>query len=498
MGDDLELRQRIERFDVDAGAYPGYFVEKLASDNGWARSFAERVLAEYRRYAYLACTADHVVVPSDHVDMAWHQHLLDTEQYWGVFCKTVLSRPLHHRPNKGGGAGRRDQVDLYRRTLRTYADVFGRQPPADVWPTPARRCDREAAYWIVPKRRLRVAAIGIGLAMVVPATVAWTLPTGNAATSFGADIWHWDGNTAYIAFTVLGALALAASMMLRRSLLGTVAGSSNEYAAIDLDPYDAAILTTNTQRAVNTAVAALVRDNALVFDQKHLRFNPRSLRPKGVYRLVRAGMLPVGAHPLECAVYDAVANADDGTLLSDVHQSTRPIAVAMLDSLRQRGLLRSGSYHRRRVIVALPLVLFTGAVVAGMAMHRLGAFTIGVSVIAVVMAIVVVGVVIDAPPQLTAHGAAALDTVQSSPPSSVDGRDDIADGRALSWIIALHGAAVMKAGSMSVLHDAIMSPASMGGGGQGVKTAGCGGRAQYSGARCGNAGGGCGGGGCGG
>src|SRR5688500_8168689 len=98
-----ELWQRLAawRFDSDEGL-PGRFVAKLARDNGWSAVFARRVTEEYRRYAYLTCTAGHVVVPSEQVDQAWHQHLLDTQPYWDVFCKEVLRRPLHHRPGKGG------------------------------------------------------------------------------------------------------------------------------------------------------------------------------------------------------------------------------------------------------------------------------------------------------------------------------------------------------------------------------------------------------------
>lgn len=133
MGDELELWRRITDFDFDGDARPGYFAEKLACEQGWSRSFAKRVIDEYRRYVYLACTANHVVVPSDQVDMAWHQHLLDTEQYWGAFCATVVNRPLHHRPNKGGLASQADHLELYEQTLCAYAAAFGQQPPTDIW-----------------------------------------------------------------------------------------------------------------------------------------------------------------------------------------------------------------------------------------------------------------------------------------------------------------------------------------------------------------------------
>ncbi len=134
-----ELWRRLEgfRFDGDVGA--GHFVRKLARDNGWAESHAGRVVEEYRRYVYLACTAGHVAVPSHPVDLAWHQHLLDTQPYWDEFCQKVLRRPLHHHPARADGDDRRRYVDLYKQTLASYENTFGEAPPPDIWPPAAVR-----------------------------------------------------------------------------------------------------------------------------------------------------------------------------------------------------------------------------------------------------------------------------------------------------------------------------------------------------------------------
>ena len=51
------------------------FAERLARENGWSRSHAERVVGEYKRFCFLAATAGHTVTPSDAVDQAWHLHL---------------------------------------------------------------------------------------------------------------------------------------------------------------------------------------------------------------------------------------------------------------------------------------------------------------------------------------------------------------------------------------------------------------------------------------
>ena len=66
-------------FDEEEEAYP--FAARLARENDWSRDFADRVIAEYRRFAFLALAADHPVTPSDQVDQVWHLHLLYTRSY---------------------------------------------------------------------------------------------------------------------------------------------------------------------------------------------------------------------------------------------------------------------------------------------------------------------------------------------------------------------------------------------------------------------------------
>ena len=78
--------------------------QRLARDNGWTFEFAERVVEEYRRFAFLAKTAGHPVTPSDEVDQMWHLHLTYTRSYWDDFCGRVLEAPLHHDPTQGGRA----------------------------------------------------------------------------------------------------------------------------------------------------------------------------------------------------------------------------------------------------------------------------------------------------------------------------------------------------------------------------------------------------------
>ena len=137
-----ELRARIQAFRLDEPGSVFPFSARLARENGWTREYALRVIEEYRRFVYLAMTAGHTVTPSVAVDEAWHLHLTYTRSYWDEMCGTVLGRPLHHDPTRGGAAEGGRFLDAYARTLRSYRAAFGEAPPADIWPSPAERFAR--------------------------------------------------------------------------------------------------------------------------------------------------------------------------------------------------------------------------------------------------------------------------------------------------------------------------------------------------------------------
>jgi hypothetical protein len=129
---ELYLRLQSYCFDAPGGAVA--FAAKLACEQGWSVAKSERVLGEYRRFLFLALEAGHPVSPSRAVDLAWHQHLLDTRSYWHEFCPRVLGRPLHHTPSRGSEEERQRMWERYRRTLASYRAFFGEAPPADLWP----------------------------------------------------------------------------------------------------------------------------------------------------------------------------------------------------------------------------------------------------------------------------------------------------------------------------------------------------------------------------
>lgn len=136
---DPDLLKRIEqhRLDDDEAELP--FSVRLAQENGWQYDYALNVIAEYRRFVYLACIASGEVTPSDEVDQVWHLHLAYSRDYWLNFCQKVLNQPLHHGPTRGGDAEEARYKANYERTLKLYRDVLGEAPPPDIWPPAAIR-----------------------------------------------------------------------------------------------------------------------------------------------------------------------------------------------------------------------------------------------------------------------------------------------------------------------------------------------------------------------
>ena len=155
---------RIAGFSIDEGQPELTFSGRLARENGWTGEYSARVVVEYLRFVGLAMVSGHVVTPSEQVDQAWHLHLTYTRSYWLRLCEEVLGRPLHHGPTRGGEAESRKYVEQYERTLRSYEEIFGVRPPADIWPKAEIRFGRDLLavrlnprdYWMIPRIRLRL------------------------------------------------------------------------------------------------------------------------------------------------------------------------------------------------------------------------------------------------------------------------------------------------------------------------------------------------------
>lgn len=173
-----DLWRRIEDFQLDLPGVALSFSDRLARENGWSRRHTRRVIAEYKRFVFLAMTSSHPVTPPVDVDQAWHLHLTYTRSYWDRFCGQTLGAPLHHEPTTGGKSEGRKFTDWYGRTLELYTSVFGAPPPSDIWPAPEVRLSAESrirqvsarTHWTFRKPRFRPAmpaALALLCALVI-------------------------------------------------------------------------------------------------------------------------------------------------------------------------------------------------------------------------------------------------------------------------------------------------------------------------------------------
>ena len=121
--------------EEDAGPHNG-FILRLMKEESWDYTHSVRVVAEYRRFLYLATLGE--VSPPPDVDAAWHLHLTFTRAYWTGLCERTLGRALDHHPATSTMDTVRYKA-VYAGTRRRYRDEFGCEPPADIWPDPVSR-----------------------------------------------------------------------------------------------------------------------------------------------------------------------------------------------------------------------------------------------------------------------------------------------------------------------------------------------------------------------
>src|SRR5262245_16067736 len=227
-------RKNLE-FEIDDGPAARPFAARLAKENGWSRDYAERVITEYKRFAFLALTAGHPVTPSEQVDQAWHLHLCYTRSYWERFCKEVLGRPLHHHPTQGGADEDHKHVEQYQQTLASYRRIFEKEPPADIWPPASVRFGDDVhgvrvnptQYWLVSKDGLAKLGIAAVIAIVVG---TWA--------GFGFNPFNLTAGP-FLALFVVSFLGLTFVGWWVRWLCRVPADVPSE-EALDLDPYQAA------------------------------------------------------------------------------------------------------------------------------------------------------------------------------------------------------------------------------------------------------------------
>lgn len=126
----LQPKQRWQR--IQDFSFPPLFLELFCKKQKCDRSFAFRVIEEYKRFMYLATYLK--VTPSLIIDEIWHLHIQWTSLY-AEFCQDIYNDNFcHHSPEFILLEGKVSRFqDQYHETLKHYYWEFDCHPPQDIW-----------------------------------------------------------------------------------------------------------------------------------------------------------------------------------------------------------------------------------------------------------------------------------------------------------------------------------------------------------------------------
>lgn len=124
------------------------FQRKSSSANiAWIPEYLEmlesdsiQVIEEYKRFLQLLIINKIVLTPSKLVDEFWHQHILNSTEYF-QFCIRIAGHYIHHSPH--------DQkphsfhLDSFNQTQQVYKKYFGLVPPEKIWSHVGTSCGGE-------------------------------------------------------------------------------------------------------------------------------------------------------------------------------------------------------------------------------------------------------------------------------------------------------------------------------------------------------------------
>lgn len=474
----VDLYDRIQAFSLDQLDAPLSFSKRLARDNNWSLSYAQRVIEEYKKFTFLAIAAGHPVTPSDQVDQVWHLHLSYTRSYWQEFCPNVLQTPLHHEPTRGGVLEQLKFDDWYCKTLESYKQFFGQSPPTDIWSNPEIRFGRDLHFvrtntqqnWIVPKpsfsylgnlqhKQVVVLSLLFTLALVVSGCqIASTIP--NPLNFRGPEFLSF--------YFLLSIIVIFFASLLRNYL--RLPDSNPSEQSVSLDAYETAYLAEGKNRVVDTAIASLVQKGYVAVEGAR-----RTLTLNGSAQGIPDQIERVVARAIEIdGRIDRVRDA-----ISVNYQIN-----GIRDQLRQLGLIVSQEQSLKAQ--AYPAILFgallglgIAKIVVGISRQKPVGFLVMMCFIVAVVGLSFWGGSI----HRSRYGDRILNDLRKRTRSQQSTLYDNLDSQ-FSLAFALFGTVVLASGSLAELKQVLAPVMTDGGGGGGSDSGGDGG--------------GCGGGGCGG
>jgi uncharacterized protein (TIGR04222 family) len=312
---EIALYQRLQHFDFEHPDTQFSLSQRLAREQNWTPLYTQRVLNEYKKFAFLAVVANHPVTPSEQVDQAWHLHLTHTRSYWQEFCPEILRQPLHHEPTKGGQIEQQKFFKYYQQTLDSYHHFFGHHPPVDIWPNVADRFQHKHLQlldlnqnWVIPKPlRWQESLQNLSRSLCTYSPRWQTIgflslfcALSLSSCVFGTNSLNpldWTGGEFLAIYTILSIVTIFVAFLLRTSLRLPYR-SKTAIHKVYLDPYEIAYLSSPEQ-AVDGIIISLLQQDLIEVNAAnrtlHLKAMPSAL-----------------AHPLEIVVAQKIKDGDFG------------------------------------------------------------------------------------------------------------------------------------------------------------------------------------------
>ncbi|MFB2937583.1 TIGR04222 domain-containing membrane protein [Aerosakkonemataceae cyanobacterium BLCC-F154] len=473
-----ELYQRIQTFSFDRPDTQLTFSKKLAKDNGWSLRYAQKVISEYKKFAFLAVVAGHPVAPSDQVDQVWHLHLSYTRSYWQEFCLKVLQFPLHHEPSRGGLSEQLKLDDWYNRTLESYEKFFGETPPIDIWPKSKDRFGRDLKFvrvntqqnWIFPKPSLPTK---IPHQQILSLILLFTLASAIAGCQIVSSVPNpldLTGGEFLTFYFLLSIITFFLAFHLRNSL--RLPDENFGQRTVPLNTYETAYLAGGKDRVVDTAIASLVQKEYVIIqpDKRTLTLNKSGEDLFNAVEKELAKVIALNGH----------INSIRKAFIS------HPIIETIGDRLREIGLLVTQNQSAKvqtypTILIASLLGLGIAKIVVGISREKPVGYLI---IMCFIIAIIGLGFWLS-PAHRSRYGDRIFQDLRTHIRLTVFSHTD----PQLPLAFALLGATILPSEMFSDLKQLFIPTSSSGGGDGG---GGCGGDGG------GDGGGGCGGGGCGG
>ncbi len=110
----------------------GPLMQAMQTQMGHNAHAAQRIIAEYRKFLFLAMRAGHQVIPPGIVNDVWLMHMESVQDYWETLGGMISERPIAQGV---GAVGVASAADAWKATLESYERIFGTKPPLDIWGT---------------------------------------------------------------------------------------------------------------------------------------------------------------------------------------------------------------------------------------------------------------------------------------------------------------------------------------------------------------------------